>query len=168
MCLKKVWELSKGGSRDGELKSSSELITGCDYICSTLPVYGGSGNNYCDLSLWWPYTRACSVTSVTPYKSLLCHFGDHTQEFHLSVSIMEIFYVALGSSKNFALLVWVGGGLLKRVLYIFDNEPRSGQKSPILHLPQEFVLGQLSVQHCRASYHSRSTEPVIGPFLQNQ
>ena len=71
------------------------------------------------------------------------------------------FYVALGSSKNFALLVWVGSGLLKQSLYIFDNEPRSGQKSPILHLPQEFVLGQLSVQHCRASYHSRSTEPVI-------
>ena len=29
------------------------------------------------------------------------------------------FYVALGSSMSLALLVWVGGGLLKRVLYFF-------------------------------------------------
>ena len=33
------------------------------------------------------------------------------------------------------LLVWVGGGLLKRVLYFSDSEPSLGQKSPILHLP---------------------------------
>ena len=45
------------------------------------------------------------------------------------------FYVALGSSMGLALLVWVGGGLLKRVLYFVGNEPSSGQKSPILHLP---------------------------------
>ena len=44
------------------------------------------------------------------------------------------FYVALGSSMGWALLVWVGGGLLKRVLYFFGNEPSVGQKSPILHL----------------------------------
>ena len=37
-----------------------------------------------------------------------------------------------------ALLVWVGGGLLKRVLYFFGNEPSLGQKSPMLHLPQFF------------------------------
>ena len=29
------------------------------------------------------------------------------------------FYVALGSSMGLALLVWVGGHLLKRVLYFF-------------------------------------------------
>ena len=29
------------------------------------------------------------------------------------------FYVALGSSMGLALLVWVGGGLLKRVSYFF-------------------------------------------------
>ena len=29
------------------------------------------------------------------------------------------FYVALGSSMDLALLVWVGGGLLKQVLYFF-------------------------------------------------
>ena len=29
------------------------------------------------------------------------------------------FYVALGSSMSLALLVWVGGGLLTRVLYFF-------------------------------------------------
>ena len=34
-----------------------------------------------------------------------------------------------------ALLVWVGGGLLKRVLYFFGNEPILGRKSPMLHLP---------------------------------
>ena len=37
---------------------------------------------------------------------------------------------------HLARLVWVGGGLLKRVLYFFGNEPSLGQKSPILHLPQ--------------------------------
>ena len=31
----------------------------------------------------------------------------------------EDFYVALGSSRGLALFVWVGGGLLKRVLYFF-------------------------------------------------
>ena len=45
------------------------------------------------------------------------------------------FYVAPGSSMGLALLVWVGGGLLKRVLYFFGNEPSLGQKSPTLHLP---------------------------------
>ena len=45
------------------------------------------------------------------------------------------FYVALGSSMGLALLVWVGGGLLKRILYFFGNKPSLGQKSPILHLP---------------------------------
>ena len=37
---------------------------------------------------------------------------------------------------GFALLVWVGGGLLKRVLCFFGNEPSLGRKSPILHLPR--------------------------------
>ena len=45
------------------------------------------------------------------------------------------FYVALGSSMGLAVLVWVGGGLLKRVLWFFGNEPSLGKKSPILHLP---------------------------------
>ena len=40
----------------------------------------------------------------------------------------EGFYVALGSSMSLALLVWRGGGLLKRVLYFFGNEPSLGQK----------------------------------------
>ena len=57
------------------------------------------------------------------------------------------FYVALGSSMGLALLVWVGGGLLKRVLYVFGNEPSLGlgQKSPILHLPHE--IKNQSLQH---------------------
>ena len=45
------------------------------------------------------------------------------------------FYLALGSSTGLALLVWVGGGLLKQVLCYFGNDPSLGQKSPILHLP---------------------------------
>ena len=47
------------------------------------------------------------------------------------------FDVALGSSVSLALLVWVGGGLLKRVLNFFGNEPSLGQKYPVLHQPQE-------------------------------
>ena len=38
-------------------------------------------------------------------------------ELHLGI------YVALSSSMSLALLVWVGGGLLKRVVYFFGNEP---------------------------------------------
>ena len=34
-------------------------------------------------------------------------------------------------------LIWVGGGLLKRVWHFFGNEPSLGRKSPILHLPGE-------------------------------
>ena len=49
------------------------------------------------------------------------------------------FHVALGSSMNLARMVWVGGGRFKEVLYFFDNEHNClGQKSPMLHLPQEF------------------------------
>ena len=43
------------------------------------------------------------------------------------------FYVALGTSMGSAIMVWVGGGLLKRVLYFFGKEPSLGRKSPILH-----------------------------------
>ena len=39
-----------------------------------------------------------------------------------------------------ALLVCVGGGLLKQVLYSFGDELSLGHKSPILHLPQPVVL----------------------------
>ena len=42
-------------------------------------------------------------------------------------------YVALGSSMGLALLVWEGGGLLKRVWHFFGDELSLGQKSPILH-----------------------------------
>ena len=35
-----------------------------------------------------------------------------------------------------ALLVWVGGGLLKQVLYFFGNEPSLGQEPAMLHLPR--------------------------------
>ena len=36
-------------------------------------------------------------------------------------------------TMSLALLVWVGGGLVKWILYFFDNDPSLGQKSPILH-----------------------------------
>ena len=36
---------------------------------------------------------------------------------------------------SLALLVWVGGGLLKRVLYFFGDAPSLGRKSQTLHLP---------------------------------
>ena len=52
------------------------------------------------------------------------------------------FYVALGSSVSLALLVWVGGGLLKLFLFFFGNEPRLGQQSPILHLPPIILVEQ--------------------------
>ena len=48
------------------------------------------------------------------------------------------FYVALGSSRGLGFGVWVGGGLLKRVVYFFGNEPSLGQKAPILHMPHSF------------------------------
>ena len=48
---------------------------------------------------------------------------------------------------SLSLLVWVGGGLLKRVLYFFGNESSLGQKSPILHLPQ---LNKANVQQGNA------------------
>ena len=46
---------------------------------------------------------------------------------------------------SLALLVWVGGSLLKQVLYFFGNEPSLGQKSPMLHLPHLRPLGFSSV-----------------------
>ena len=38
-------------------------------------------------------------------------------------ALMDIFFAALGSCMRLALLVWVGGGLIMRVLYFFGNEP---------------------------------------------
>ena len=58
------------------------------------------------------------------------------------------FYVALGSSMSLTLLVWVGGGLLKRVLYFFGNEPSLGRKSPILLLPP-FSLRSWLFLYCK-------------------
>ena len=65
------------------------------------------------------------------------------------------FYVALGFSMGSALLVWVGGGLLKRDLYFFGNEPSLGQNSPILHLPPEQLSGRVLAQRIvRSAVHS--------------
>ena len=46
----------------------------------------------------------------------LCYFQP---ELLLYKCTKRDFYVALGSSMDLALLVWVGGGLLERVLYFF-------------------------------------------------
>ena len=35
-------------------------------------------------------------------------------------------YAALGSSMGLTLLVWVDGGLLRRVLYFFGDKPNLG------------------------------------------
>ena len=51
-----------------------------------------------------------------------------------------------------AFLVWVGGGLLKRVLYFLGNEPSSGRKSLILHLPHS-QLANYEVTNCRFTYN---------------
>ena len=48
-----------------------------------------------------------------------------------------------------ALLVWVGGGLLKRVLYFFGNEPSLGQKSPVL--PRSLYEFVYLFSHCNNS-----------------
>ena len=68
-----------------------------------------------------------------------------TEKLHLG-ALIEIFYVALGSSMSLALLVWVGGGLF---FYFFGNEPSFGQKSPILYLPLEKVYNIRRWQACR-------------------
>ena len=53
---------------------------------------------------------------------------DNLANFHAFMCTNGDFYVALGSSMSLTLLVWEGGGLLKRVLYLFfGNEPSFGQ-----------------------------------------
>ena len=47
---------------------------------------------------------------------------------------MEIFYVALGSSMVWYFWFEKVGGMLKRVLYFFGDEPSLRRKPPILHL----------------------------------
>ena len=46
---------------------------------------------------------------------------------------------------GWALLVWVGGGLLKRVLYFFGDEPSLGRKSLILQLTLLLVILNVNV-----------------------
>ena len=58
-----------------------------------------------------------------------------------SESTSEDFYVALGYGMGLALLVRIGGGLLKRALYFFGNELSLGRNSPILLLAWENPIG---------------------------
>ena len=65
-----------------------------------------------------------------------------------------------------ALLVWVGGGLLKRDLYFFGNEPSLGQNSPILHLPPEQLSGRvLSQRIVRSAVQASATASHCGGEL---
>ena len=74
-----------------------------------------------EFTLWWDITPVLK-RKMDLKSSFRCTIGD--------------FYMALGSSKGLALWVSVGGGLLKRVLYFFGNEPSLGRKTLILQLPQ--------------------------------
>ena len=77
-------------------------------------------NKPCDACLWKPAQR----NEVRASKQLRSVASTETLNGNQ----------ALGSSMGLVLLVWVGGGMLKRVLYLFGNEPSLGQKSPILQL----------------------------------
>ena len=58
-------------------------------------------------------------------------------------------------------LVWVGGGRLKRVLYIFGNEPSLGRKSLILHLPQKLPLKPQANASFRSSAQQFFASPLV-------
>ena len=49
--------------------------------------------------------------------------------------IYKELYVASGSSISLALLVWEGGGLLRRVVHSCDNEPSLGKVFLFLQIP---------------------------------
>ena len=53
--------------------------------------------------------------------------------------------MALGSSMGLALLVWVGDGLLKRVLYFLGNEPSLVRKLNSTHVPCVICLDMMLV-----------------------
>ena len=63
------------------------------------------------------------------------------------------------------LLVWVGGGLLKRFLDFFGNEPSLGRKSLILHMPCFLLLFALKVNILEASPLFLSAKMWIFFFL---
>ena len=101
------------------------------------------GNYYTILYYSWQTSKAGLATAHRTGNSMTFRCNDGH------------FYVALGSSMGLALLVWVGGGLLKRVLYFFGNEPSLGQKSPILHLP----LYQMRLVSSTSSQSDSSINP---------
>ena len=75
--------------------------------------------------------------------SLICYLcGHHFTTVTAFRCSNGDFYVALGSSIGLELLVLVGGGLLKRVLYYFG----SGQKSPMPHLTRLLLVVVSTVQ----------------------
>ena len=78
------------------------------------------------------------------------HLVGHRHKFSFRCTNGD-FYVALGSSMGLKLLVWVGGGLLKRVLYFFGNEPRK-ISDPALIYANETQLNTseriITFEHC--------------------
>ena len=65
-------------------------------------------------------------------------------------------------------MVWVGGGLLKRVLYFFGNEPSYGRKSPILHLPRLSLRGQIALNGVVAPCYRHHQPPVVVGGVDNE
>ena len=105
------------------------------------------------LSLRWPYTTICFVTSATLYKSLFGNFGDQPQEFVLNSP--EVNYRASYQSRSTGPIIGLSlQGQLSVQTYsvIYRSRP----------------TGPVSVQIYRASYRYRSSGPVIGPRLQGQ
>ena len=65
------------------------------------------------------------------------------------------FYVVLSSSMGLALLVWVGSGLLERVLYLVGNQPSLCRKSPINPAPVSNIYCVVAVcSHITFKYNA--------------
>ena len=111
------------------------------------------------LSLRWPYTTICFVTSATLYKSLFGNFGDQPQEFVLNSP--EVNYRASYQSRSTGPII---GLSLQGQLSVqtYSAIYRSRPTGPVI---SSDLQGQLSVQIFRASYWSTSSGPVTSAFL---
>ena len=74
--------------------------------------------------------------------------------FHMNVNLLpprQVNYgeqqVALSSGMSLPLLIWKGGGLLKRVLHFFGMELSLGNISSYLHIPHHISLFQDIVKY---------------------
>ena len=87
---------------------------------------------------------------------------DNLANFHAFRCADGDFYVALGSSMS---LVWVGGGLLKRVLYYFGNEPSLGRKFSILHLSFFMLLSTEDLGDLGGCWEIEAAHSLLGAFV---